>query len=300
MTGDARRAIEQGLVGDGPIIPVLHRLGLDRAQPIETAVLSHPRLVAQAFGAYIDAGAAVVCTPTTGANRWLLEARGLAEQAEDLNRSAAAVARGAADAAAHPVAVAGQIGPSGRYLRIGELSETALREGFAAQAAWLVRGGADVLLLSRFLDLDELLIAVSAARQAVDRPVIAALVFDSGAERVDTPAGQSPALAAQQLDAAGADVIGCDAAPPETALSILGLLLEHGRRPAFIRTTAGSPELEEGRVVYSESPAAFAVRAAELRRRGAAVVAGCAGTTPDHIGALSAAWPKSIPRRPRR
>src|SRR5262249_49288003 len=128
----------------------------------------------------------------------------------------------------------------------------------------------------------------------------AALVFDSGAERVDTAAGQSPAQAAAALAAAGADIVGCDAAGPETALMIIALLMEHFDRPIFVRTTAGSPELDEGRVAYPDPPAAFAARAAELRRRGATIVAGCAGITPDHIRALAAAWPAAAPRRPRR
>jgi len=299
MPFDPAAISESGLIGDGPISSELRRRGFDTSQPVEAANASNPQLVADVIRAFVDAGAGLICTNTLSGNRLALVARGLDSQAEDINRSGVAIARGAADAARRPIVVAGQIGPSGRFLRLGESSDAELRDTFAEQAGWLARGGADVLLLARFLDLDELLIATTAAHDT-KLPIIAALVFDSGADRVDTAAGQSPAQAAAALAAAGAGIVGCDSAGPETALTLIALLVEHSHRPIFVRTTAGSPELDEGRVVYPEPPAAFAVRAAELRRRGASIVAGCAGTTPDHTRALAAAWPAAAPRRPRR
>jgi len=297
---DLQRLADAGLIGDGPFTPLLAQRGLPPGVPADAAAVSHPQLVADAARAFIDAGATLLCTDTLAANRLAIQPTDRAAQCEDINRSAVALLRGAADAAGRPVAVAGQIGPSGRFLQIGEVSEVELRDAFAEQAAWLAKGGADLLLLGRFLDLDELLIALAAAKAAAEIPVVAALVFDSGAERLDTPAGQSPAQAAEALAQAGAAIVGCDRAAPEIALTVVGLLIEHSKLPVFVRTFAGQPELDEGRIVYPESPAEFASRAAELRRRGAAIVAGCSGTTPEHIRALAAAWPAPATKRPRR
>ncbi len=296
---DLQQVTDIGLIGDGPFAPSLAAAGLPPTAPADSACLSHPQLVAAAARAFIEAGASLLCTDTLAANRLALQPDRVA-QCEDINRSAVAILRGTADAAGRPVAVAGQVGPSGRFLKIGEVSEADLRDAFAEQAGWLARGGADLLLLGRFLDLDELLIALAAAKAAAEIPVIAALVFDSGAERLDTAAGQSPAQAAESLAQAGATLVGCDRAAPETALTVVGLLMEHSKLSVFVRTFAGQPELDEGRIAWPESPTDFANRAAELRRRGAAIVAGCSGTTPEHTRALAAAWPGPINRRARR
>lgn len=283
VASDFGLRLAAGLIGDGPLLAGLRALGLEAGQPAEAANLDHPEWVASVTREFASAGSGVICTNTLAGNRFALERWGLFSRAEEVNRTAAAVARGAADAAGKLI-VAGQIGPSGKLMGVGEVSDEELSAAFAEQAGWLARGGADVILLGRFLDLAELLVALRAC-QTAKRPVIAALVFDSGAERLETAAGQNAADCAVKLLAAGADVIGCDCASPETALTLVGILSEHGRRPVFVRTNAGVAELDGGRVVFGETPEAFGERVAGLRRAGAAIVAGCCGAGAEHIAA---------------
>src|SRR5258706_569138 len=77
---------------------------------------------------------------------------------------------------------------------------------FVEQAAALVEGGADVLMIETFRHLEELRVAFEAARQAVpDTPIIASMTFDPSETVAD---GSSPEHVARTLREWGADAIG--------------------------------------------------------------------------------------------
>lgn len=274
-------------IGDGWIGGELARRGLSPSLPPDAANVHLPEAVEDLAAAYVDAGATLLCTNTLNANRLALQRWTLADRAGELNRRGSEIARRAAAAAGGRVVVAGQIGPTGRFLSLGETTAAELDAVFGEQAAALERGGADLILLGRFSDLDELLAAMKAVRRATVLPLVAAMLFDWGAERMSTADGVAADQAGARLAAAGADVIGCDCAAPETALSLVQALKAAGARPVFARINAGGPQPGEGgRIMYGESPAEFAERGAALREAGAAIVAGCCGATVEHIRAL--------------
>ena len=64
----------------------------------------------------------------------------------------------------------------------------------------LLEGGADVIVLETFSDLDQLLLAIDEARQAADIPIIASLTFGEDLALAD---GTSPEQASATLTAAG-------------------------------------------------------------------------------------------------
>ncbi|MFO0972476.1 MAG: homocysteine S-methyltransferase family protein [Phycisphaerae bacterium] len=285
--------LNDGVIGDGSLAAALSGFGWVQRGPLDAVALDHPALVARALAAFADAGAGLICTPTLGSNRLAAPAEIGAARLEDLNRTAASVCRGVADARPGRVRVAGQIGPSRRFLETGEVEEDELRDVFREQAGWLARGGVELIWLARFNSLPELLLALAASRAAVPLPVVATLVFDSGPDRLETATGDTAATAARRLAEAGAAAVGCDCAAPETALTLVHQLAEHARRPVCVRTNAGAAELADGRLSYSEDGGTFASRAAGLRTAGAALVAGCCGAAVEHIRALSQAWPRA-------
>src|SRR5689334_3589871 len=92
---------------------------------------------------YLDAGAQIILTNSFGGNPFRLKLHSLQSQVFELNRAAAELARAEAGDAA---VVAGSIGPSGELFEpMGGLIYDAAVAGFAAQAAGLAAGGADVL-----------------------------------------------------------------------------------------------------------------------------------------------------------
>ena len=74
--------------------------------------------------------------------------------------------------------VGGSVGPLGSPARGGPvLSKAAARAAFREQIDGLLEGGADLIVLETFSDLEQLLLAVDEARRASDVPVIASLTF---------------------------------------------------------------------------------------------------------------------------
>src|SRR5215470_11846516 len=99
---------------------------------------------------YLDAGAQIILTNSFGGSPFRLKLHNLHEQVFELNRAAAALAR----AEAGERVVAGSIGPSGELFEpMGALTFDAAEAGFAAQAAGLAAGGADVLWVETMSDL---------------------------------------------------------------------------------------------------------------------------------------------------
>lgn len=246
--------------------------------------LTHADLVEEIPRAYVDAGSRIVLTNTFQGNRLTLEAAGLSDRATELNREAAMISK---RAAADRAVVFGSIGPSGKMLCMGDVSVDELRDAFAQQAVALADGGADGLVIETMADLEEAKLAVDAAK-STGLPVVACMCFDSGADNDRTMMGITPEQAAEQLQAAGADVIGANCGQ-----GIDGYILIAKRfaaatdLPIWIKANAGIPKLVDGTVVYETTAEHFARRSVELREAGVTFIGGCCGTNPDFIRALN-------------
>ncbi|MDW8309924.1 MAG: homocysteine S-methyltransferase family protein, partial [Verrucomicrobiales bacterium] len=190
------------------------------------------------------------------------------------------------EAAAGQARVFASIGPTGRLLLDGSVTEDELREAFDEQARALAEAGADALVIETMSDLAEAEIAVRAAK-ATGLPVVACMAFDSGREKDRTMMGVTPEQAAAALEAAGADVIGANCGQGiERFAALARRLRAASARPIWLKPNAGLPVLVEGRPVYRQTPEAFAEQALELAPAGADFIGGCCGTRPDFIRAL--------------
>ena len=102
------------LLLDGGMGSMFIAAGLDAGKAPEWWVVEHPDRIADAHAAYADAGADVVHAVTFGANPVKLAAVGLDDRAEEVNRRAVEIARGAVPG---DVLVAGDLGPTGSSSR---------------------------------------------------------------------------------------------------------------------------------------------------------------------------------------
>ena len=59
--------------------------------------------------------------------------------------------------------------------------------------------------------------------------------------------------------------------------------------PLSVFPNAGIPDYVDGKYTYTASPEYFAESARRFADRGARIVGGCCGTTPEHIAAIAAA-----------
>jgi len=245
--------------------------------------LSHPDHVGVVAQSYVDAGSRVILTNTFGANRLRLAGFNLADQTAAINRAGVAISRRAASGRAHVFA---SIGPSGKMLMTGDVTEADLRSAFAEQTAALAAAGADALVVETMADLAEAKVAVAAAC-ATGLPVVACMVFDSGKNKDRTLMGVTPEQAAAELAAAGAEVIGANCGQGiEAYREICRRLRAASDRPVWIKPNAGLPDMVDGKAVYRTTPAEFASHVPALLAAGADFLGGCCGTSPEFIRAV--------------
>ena len=274
-----REAMRSLLVFDGAMGSLLYERGVFVTQNFEQLNVTRPDVVLKIHDDYVAAGAQVIETNTFGANRFRLDRHGLADQVRAFNVAGARLAR---QAAGETVWVGGSMGPSGLVPGVATQAELALVSAtFAEQAAALVEGGADVLVLETFRHLAEIRLALEAAREAApDTPVIASMTFDPTGTVAD---GSTPEQVASTLRDLGADAIGVNCGDgPQLALAIAERLVRSGL-PLCVQPNAGLPRNVDGRLLYMATPEYFDVFLRRTVQLGATMIGGCCGTTPEHV-----------------
>jgi methionine synthase I (cobalamin-dependent) len=274
-------------VADGGWSTQLQARGVPTDAPAELANLTHPELVEALARDYVAAGARFITTNTFSANPFVFQRRGLDHDLNKVNRAGAALAK---KVTAHSGAlVAGSIGPSGKILAVQEAHESELTAAFAAQAAALAEGGADLIVLETFSELAEVLLALEAVQKATPLPVIASMSFDSGPQRTRTMMGAKAEDCASALEESGADAVGCNCGGGiATFLPIVVALRGNTSLPLWVKPNAGLPELVDNQVVYRQTPEEFGHYIPDLLQAGANIIGGCCGSSPDHIKRISA------------
>jgi 5-methyltetrahydrofolate--homocysteine methyltransferase len=272
---------------DGAWGTEFERLGLPAGECPDLWNLQRPADVEQVASAYVEAGSRVILTNTFGANRIALARHGMSGHVKEINHAGVAISRKAAEPRACVFAC---IGPSGKLLAAGEVTEDELRDAFSEQSRVLAAAGAQALVVETMSDLTEAKLAVAAARET-GLPVVACMTFDSGKEADRTMMGIAPEQAAQELAATGADVIGANCGRGiEPALPVCARLARATDQPIWMKPNAGLPKLVGDRAVYTMGAEEFARAAVRLVREGAAFVGGCCGTGREHIRAVRQAF----------
>jgi methionine synthase / methylenetetrahydrofolate reductase(NADPH) len=274
-----REAMRSLLVFDGAMGSLLYERGIFVTQNFEQLNVTRPDVVGKIHEDYVAAGAQVLETNTFGANSFCLDRHGLGDQVRAYNVAGARLAR---KAAGQDVWVAGSIGPTGLVPGVAspaELDQVAAT--FAEQAAALVEGGVDLFVLETFRHLEEIRIAIEAARRAAPGlPIIASMAFNPSETVAD---GSTPEQVATTLRDWGADVIGVNCGDgPQLALAIAERMRVAGV-PLCVQPNAGLPRTVDGRLLYMATPEYLDVFARRTIQLGATMIGGCCGTTPDHV-----------------
>jgi len=273
------------VVTDGAWGTQLQQQGLQPGDCPDAWNLTHPDNVARVARSYVEAGSQLILPNTFGANRFVLARHGLAGQVAEINRAGVEISR---KAAGDQAKVFASVGPSGVMLMLGKVAAADLQAAFTEQAQALADAGADGIVVETMSDPAEAKLAVAAACQT-GLPVVACMVFDSGAQRDRTMMGTTPEQAAEQLTAAGADCIGSNCGQGIAGfVAICRRLHAASDRPIWIKPNAGLPTVVDGKTVYTQTPEQFAAYVPELVAAGAAFLGGCCGTSPEFIRALAA------------
>ena len=169
------------VMADGAMGTMLFQNGLQFGDPPEVWNLTQPEIIRRIQRGYLDAGSQIIMTNTFGGNRLRLALHGLSARVDELNRTAAILARAEVRAAGDTALVAGDIGPSGEIVApLGTLDYEIAVDVFREQAASLVAGGVDLIWIETMSDLNEIKAAIEGVRQAAPGiALIATMTFDT-------------------------------------------------------------------------------------------------------------------------
>jgi len=268
------------LIGDGAMGTMLYQHGVFLNRCFEELNFSDPKLVRSIHDSYIKAGADFIETNTFGANEIKLARYGLAGDVEKINSAGVIAAR---ESASGEILIAGAMGPLGCELtQHGPVTRQEATNIFRRQAKVLVDAGVDFFILETFSNTEELLVAISAVSEVADLPIVAQMTVNENnetiyGERIDRAMSrieQSPGVTAVGLN--------CSVGP-SGMLSSLELIRAITNKPISVQPNAGLPRQVEGRTLYMCTPEYMAEYAKRFFEKGAKIIGGCCGTTPEHI-----------------
>ncbi len=275
------------LVGDGGWGTLLIKSGMKSGECPEMWNIEHPDVVSSIAAAYKEAGADLISTNSFGGNRIKLKAYGLENEAKRLNRQSAYLTRKAIGEQHHVLA---SIGPSGKFIIMGDISVDELYESFREQAIALEEGGADACIIETMVDLEETRCAVLAVKENTKLEMIVSLTFmrsnDGG--RFNTIMGTTPEMFINEMKQMNVPVFGvnCTLSVEDMSVLLERMYLFEKEVPFLVYPNAGQPQLTDNGILYPESPEVFAKYVPDFIRNGAKIIGGCCGTFPEHIRAI--------------
>ena len=279
---------------DGAMGTLLYSKGIFINRCYDEMNVSQPDLIRGIHSEYLQAGAEVIETNTFGANSFRLAKHGCLDKLVDINRMGARLAREAAKS--FDALVAGAVGPLGvRIEPLGKISLAEARNAFREQLTALNEEGLDLIILETFGYLEELHQAILAARDVnPNLPVVAQVTIEEDGTCLD---GSAPEHYGPQIEAWGADVVGCNCSVgPVAMLDALERVRAVTAAPLSAQPNAGMPRSVEGRNIYLCSPEYMAEYARRFVDVGARLIGGCCGTTPDHIHVMKT-FLRAVPGR---
>ncbi|MCW8861220.1 MAG: homocysteine S-methyltransferase family protein, partial [Rhodospirillales bacterium] len=259
---------------------------------------SRPDVVREVHRGYFQAGADTVITNTFGTSPVTLAEFDLADEAFGLSKEAAELAREAASEFAgdgRERFVLGDIGPGTKLPSLGHIDYDTLEDAFAVQAAGLIAGGVNAILIETCQDPLQIKAAVNGAKRARadggkgadDVPIFVQVTVETTGTLL---VGSDIAAAATAIGALDVPLLGlnCATGPQEMAEHVKWLS-ENWSGLISVQPNAGLPELVDGETVYPLRPAELA-RWVErfIEEDGVNLIGGCCGTNIGHIEALDA------------
>ncbi|CAI8045600.1 Methionine synthase [Geodia barretti] len=265
--------------------------------------ITRPDVIADIHRRYLEAGADIIETNTFGATSVVLAEYDLAEHARRINREAVQIARAVVEEFGsaqpeQPRFVAGAMGPTTRTISVtGGLTFDELAADYHQQAAGLIEGGADFLLLETSQDTTN----VKAGLEGIDR-AFAELGLELPVAVQGTIEPMGTLLAGQDAEAFYTSLAHRDllwvgfncATGPEFMTDHVRTLSGLSRGNVACVPNAGLPD-EDGN--YNETPEMVAATLMRFADNGWLNVAGgCCGTGPEHIRQIAEGMRGKSPR----
>ncbi len=276
---------KKALVSDGAWGTFLQLKGLAAGDCPELWNLERRSDVLDIAKSYIEAGSDMIETNSFGGSAIKLSHYGLKEKTYEINKAAAEISR---EAAGDKI-VLGSVGPTGKFLMMGDVTKDDLKEAFRIQIEGLRDGGADAICIETFYDIDEAKIAVEIAKNFSDLEVICTFSFENKTDDgYKSMMGLGVKEAISSVIESGADIVGTNCGNGFKAMVDIVSEIKPvaGKHPILVHANAGLPELVGTELVYPETPVKVKTIVPLLLDAGVSLIGGCCGTTPAHIKAI--------------
>ncbi len=288
------------LLADGAIGTNLFAMGLPTGHAPELWNLEQPEKVALLHQNFVEAGADIILTNSFGGTHHRLKLHKAEDRVNEINETAARIARQAADSTDRHVVVAGSMGPTGElFAPLGPLTLEEGTAAFAEQAQALARGGADVLWIETLSSREEVQAAVTATT-TTPLPVVVTLSFDTNGSTMMgiNPTGLA-ALCSELAPRPLAWGTNCGVGAGEVVACIVSLAAASGPGQVLVaKANCGVPQWIDGAIRYDATPELMADYVRLARDAGARIIGGCCGTTPAHLRAMRQALDSHTPGEP--
>ena len=272
------------LLLDGATGSCLRSMGMPVGVSTELWALEHTDAILTLQRGYVEAGSDIIYAPTFSANRLGLSMYGLEDRLAEINAGLVSLSRKATDGRA---LVAGDLTTTGKALEPkGDLTYQQLLDVYAEQIDVLSHAGADLLVAETMLSIDETMAAVEAAHSVCDLPIMCSMTLEADGQLLF---GGSAVDAVESLQALGAAAVGLNCSVgPDQLEAVVSSMKSVATVPLIVKPNAGMPVMDDRGVAhYSMTPSDFAASMKKLLWRGARLVGGCCGTSPEYIRALA-------------
>jgi 5-methyltetrahydrofolate--homocysteine methyltransferase len=260
----------------------------------EYLVVTKPEAVEKVHRGFLEVGADVIETDTFGGASIVLAEYDLADQAYNLNKIAAELAKRVAaeySTPEKPRFVAGSIGPTTKLPTLGHIDFDTMQASFAEQVRGLYDGGADLLIVETCQDVLQIKAALNGIEQVFQEkgarlPLMVSVTMEvQGTMLLGSEIGAALTI----LERYPIDILGLNCATgPDRMQEHIKFLCEHSPFVVSCIPNAGLPENVGGHAHYKLTPMELRMALMHfVEDLGVQVIGGCCGTRPDHIQQLA-------------
>ncbi|USR90848.1 methionine synthase [Phormidium yuhuli AB48] len=260
----------------------------------EYLVKTKPEAVATVHRGFLDAGADVIETDTFGGTPLVLAEYDLADQAYDLNKTAAELAKRITaeySTPEKPRFVAGSMGPGTKLPTLGHIDFDSLHQAYITQVQGLYDGGVDLFLIETCQDVLQIKAALNAVETVFEqrgqrRPIMVSVTMEQFGTML---VGSEISAALSILEPYNIDILGLNCATgPDLMKDHIRYLSDHSPFIVSCIPNAGLPENVGGQAHYKLTPLELRMALMHfIEDLGVQVIGGCCGTRPEHIAALA-------------
>ncbi|ESA36082.1 methionine synthase [Leptolyngbya sp. Heron Island J] len=268
--------------------------GLEYEGCNEYLVVTKPEAVAKVHRDFLAAGADVIETDTFGGSTFVLAEYGLQDQAYEMNKIAAELAKRCTaefSTPEKPRFVAGSMGPGTKLPTLGHISYDELLAAFMVQAEGLYDGGVDLFIVETCQDVLQIKAALNAIEAVFEKrgarlPLMVSVTMETTGTML---VGSDITAVVSILEPYPIDILGLNCATgPDLMTEHVKYLSETSPFVVSCVPNAGLPENIGGHAHYKLTPMELRMALHRfVEDLGVQVIGGCCGTRPEHIAALA-------------